>query len=129
MAQNQDGMTEKIKLKPYSGMLNINFGKRIGKRDEVLKDRSKVNELVELLNPIVRAFDGIAGEALDGIAGERVSMRVDLESLREAHILESGLPKLMNLDYQMSSHVFSYWSLMLCTNINLLCYLFVSCVL
>ncbi|XP_065862201.1 uncharacterized protein [Euphorbia lathyris] len=107
---------EKIKLKPYSGMLNIDFGKGIGKRDvyllnlpevqsvheilgvptvsarfgtspffwnwgmvamtsifpqEVLKDRSKVNELVELFDPVVRA--------LDGIAGERVSMRVDLE--------------------------------------------------
>lgn len=107
---------EKIKLKPYSGMLNIDFGKGIGKRDvyllnlpevrsaheilgiptvsarfgtspffwnwgmeamtsifpqEVLKDRSKVNELVQLFDPVVRA--------LDGIAGERVSMRVDLE--------------------------------------------------
>ncbi|KAK1278412.1 hypothetical protein QJS04_geneDACA003654 [Acorus gramineus] len=107
---------EKIKLKPYSGMLNIDFGKGIGKRDvyllnlpevrsaheilgvptvsarfgtapffwnwgmvaianlfpvEFLRDRSKVQELVELLDPIVRAFDGIAGE--------RVSMRVDLE--------------------------------------------------
>ncbi|WCJ36854.1 Saccharopine dehydrogenase [Euphorbia peplus] len=107
---------EKIKLKPYSGMINIDFGKGIGKRDvyllnlpevqsvhdilgvptvsarfgtspffwnwgmvamtsifpqEVLKDRSKVNELVELFDPVVRA--------LDGFAGERVSMRVDLE--------------------------------------------------
>ncbi|KAL6341816.1 hypothetical protein AAG906_038060 [Vitis piasezkii] len=107
---------EKIKLKPYSGMLNIDFGKGIGKRDvyllhlpevrsaheilgvptvsarfgtapffwnwgmeamtnllpvEFLRDRSKVQELVQLFDPIVRA--------MDGIAGERVSMRVDLE--------------------------------------------------
>ncbi|KAK1295377.1 hypothetical protein QJS10_CPA16g01134 [Acorus calamus] len=107
---------EKIKLKPYSGMLNIDFGKGIGKRDvyllnlpevrsaheilgvptvsarfgtapffwnwgmvaianlvpvEFLRDRSKVQQLVELVDPVVRAFDGIAGE--------RVSMRVDLE--------------------------------------------------
>jgi hypothetical protein len=27
---------EKIKLKPYSGMLNIDFGKGIGKRDVYL---------------------------------------------------------------------------------------------
>ncbi|CAK9187683.1 unnamed protein product [Ilex paraguariensis] len=107
---------EKIKMKPYSGMLNIDFGKGIGKRDvfllnlpevrsaheflgvpsvsarfgtapffwnwgmtamtnllpaDFLRDRSKVNRLVELFDPLVRA--------VDGIAGERVSMRVDLE--------------------------------------------------
>ncbi|CAN6443524.1 unnamed protein product [Victoria cruziana] len=107
---------KKIKLKPYSGMLNIDFGKGIGKRDvyllnlpevrssheilgvptvsarfgtapffwnwgmlaiaklvpmETLRDRSKVQQLVSLFDPFVRAFDGIAGE--------RVSMRVDLE--------------------------------------------------
>lgn len=107
---------EKIKLKPYSGMLNIDFGKGIGKRDvfllnlpevsstrkvlgvptvsarfgtapffwnwgmmamtsllppEFLRDRSKVQELVELFDPIVRV--------VDKIAGERVSMRVDLD--------------------------------------------------
>ncbi|PSS21618.1 Carboxynorspermidine synthase [Actinidia chinensis var. chinensis] len=107
---------EKIKLKPYSGMLNIDFGKGIGKRDvylldlpevtsahevlgvptvsarfgtspffwnwgmevmtnllpvEFLRDRSKVQNLVQLFDPVVRA--------VDGIAGERVSMRVDLE--------------------------------------------------
>ncbi|RVX20413.1 hypothetical protein CK203_004594 [Vitis vinifera] len=38
---------------------------------EFLRDRSKVQELVQLFDPIVRA--------MDGIAGERVSMRVDLE--------------------------------------------------
>ncbi|KAJ8770941.1 hypothetical protein K2173_022113 [Erythroxylum novogranatense] len=107
---------EKVKLKPYSGMLNIDFGKGIGKRDvyllnlpevqsayeilgiptvsarfgtapffwnwgmaaltsllppEVLRDRSKIQLLVKLVDPLVRA--------VDGIAGERVSMRVDLE--------------------------------------------------
>ncbi|KAL5567079.1 hypothetical protein UlMin_030243 [Ulmus minor] len=107
---------EKIKLKPYSGMLNIDFGRGIGKRDvyllnlpevrsaheflgiptvsarfgtapffwnwgmeamtsllppEFLRDRSKVQELVRMFDPVVRA--------VDGIAGERVSMRVDLE--------------------------------------------------
>ncbi|XP_018825478.1 uncharacterized protein LOC108994644 isoform X1 [Juglans regia] len=107
---------EMIKLKPYSGMLNIDFGKGIGKRDvyllnlpevrsvhevlgiptvsarfgtapfywnwgmaamtsllpaEFLRDRSKVQELVQLFDPLVRA--------VDRIAGERVSMRVDLE--------------------------------------------------
>ncbi|XP_058098667.1 uncharacterized protein LOC131243365 isoform X3 [Magnolia sinica] len=107
---------EKIKLKPYSGMLNIDFGKGIGKRDvyllnlpevksahevlgvptvsarfgtapffwnwgmeaianlvpvEFLRDKSKVQQLVQIFDPLVRA--------VDGIAGERVSMRVDLE--------------------------------------------------
>ncbi|XP_008449691.1 uncharacterized protein LOC103491489 isoform X1 [Cucumis melo] len=107
---------EKLKLKPYSGMLNIDFGKGIGKRDvfllnlpevrtaheilgvptvsarfgtapffwnwgmlaltnllplEYFRDRSKVQNLVQLFDPFVRAFDGLAGE--------RVSMRVDLE--------------------------------------------------
>ncbi|KAJ6795038.1 Uncharacterized protein M6B38_229020 [Iris pallida] len=107
---------EKIKLKPYSGMLNIDFGRGVGKKDvyllnlpevrsaheilgvptvsarfgtspffwnwgmeavvnfvpaESLRDRSKVQGLVKLFDPLVRAFDGIAGE--------RVSMRVELE--------------------------------------------------
>ncbi|KAI8573247.1 hypothetical protein RHMOL_Rhmol01G0263500 [Rhododendron molle] len=107
---------EKIKVKPYSGMRNIDFGKGIGKKDvyllnlpevrsaheilgvptvsarfgtapfywnwgmvamtnllpvELLRDRSKVQKLVELFDPVVRA--------VDEIAGERVSMRVDLE--------------------------------------------------
>lgn len=35
---------------------------------EYLRDRSKVREMVQLFDPIVRA--------VDGIAGERVSMRV-----------------------------------------------------
>eukprot|EP00268_Persea_americana_P029860 TRINITY_DN28862_c0_g1_i15.p1 TRINITY_DN28862_c0_g1~~TRINITY_DN28862_c0_g1_i15.p1 ORF type:complete len:139 (-),score=31.92 TRINITY_DN28862_c0_g1_i15:136-552(-) len=38
---------------------------------EFLRDRSKVQQLVQIFDPFVRAFDGIAGE--------RVSMRVDLE--------------------------------------------------
>ncbi|PPD72002.1 hypothetical protein GOBAR_DD31100 [Gossypium barbadense] len=107
---------QKIKLKPFTGMLNVDFGKGIGKRDvyllnlpevrsahevlevptvsarfgtapffwnwgmeamtnllpaEFLRDRSKVQQLVEWFDPLVRA--------VDGIAGERVSMRVDLE--------------------------------------------------
>lgn len=107
---------EKIKLKPYSGMLNIDFGQGIGKQDvfllnlpevrsihevlgvptvsarfgtapffwnwgmaamtyllpaETLRDRSKVQQLVQLFDPLVRA--------VDGIIGEKVSMRVDLD--------------------------------------------------
>ncbi|CAA6662148.1 unnamed protein product [Spirodela intermedia] len=107
---------EKIKLKPYTGMMNIDFGKGIGKRDvyllnlpevssthkvlgvptvsarfgtapffwnwgliavgnllpaEFLQDRSKVQKLVQIFDPIVRATDALVGE--------RVSMRVDLE--------------------------------------------------
>ncbi|XP_044478860.1 uncharacterized protein LOC123225048 [Mangifera indica] len=107
---------EKLKLKPYSGMLNVDFGKGIGRKDvfllnlpevrsaheilgvptvsarfgtapffwnlgmiamtkllppEYLRDRNKVQQLVQLFDPVVRAFDKIAGE--------RVSMRVDLE--------------------------------------------------
>ncbi|CAL9133480.1 unnamed protein product [Musa acuminata var. zebrina] len=107
---------EMIKMKPYSGVLNIDFGKGIGKRDvyllnlpevrstheilgvpnvsarfgtapffwnwgmqaianfvprEILRDRSKVQQLVQIFDPSVRA--------IDGIAGERVAIRVDLE--------------------------------------------------
>ncbi|KAL7151896.1 hypothetical protein ABFS83_04G061800 [Erythranthe nasuta] len=107
---------EKIKLRPYSGMLNIDFGLGIGKKDvfllnlpevrsihenlgvptvsarfgtapffwnwgmvamtyllpaETLRDRGKVEQLVQLFDPLVRA--------VDGFAGERVSMRVDLD--------------------------------------------------
>lgn len=107
---------KEVKLKPYTGMLNVDFGKGVRKRNvyllnlpevrsthevlgvptvsarfgtspffwnwgmealtyllpkEYLRDRSKVQQLVELLDPIVRAFDGFSGEC--------VSMRVDLE--------------------------------------------------
>uniref|UniRef100_A0A7C9AFB4 Saccharopine dehydrogenase-like C-terminal domain-containing protein n=1 Tax=Opuntia streptacantha TaxID=393608 RepID=A0A7C9AFB4_OPUST len=107
---------EKVKLKPYSGMLNVDFGEGVKKKDvfllnlpevrtahevldiptvsarfgtspffwnwamafmanllpqEFLRDRSKVQQLVDLFDPVVRA--------VDGIAGERVSMRVDLD--------------------------------------------------
>ncbi|KAI3968251.1 hypothetical protein MKX01_018554 [Papaver californicum] len=107
---------EKVKLKPYTGMLNVDFGKGIGKRNvyllnlpevrsthenlgvpsvsarfgtapffwnwgmeaitslvpgEMLRDKGKIQQLVQLFDPLVRA--------VDGIAGERVSMRVDLE--------------------------------------------------
>ncbi|KAF8706501.1 hypothetical protein HU200_030777 [Digitaria exilis] len=107
---------EEIKLKPYSGVLNIDFGKDVGKKNvyllnlpevksafkildvptvsarfgsdpffwnwgmhtfanflptESLRDKKKVSKLVEVIDPIVRTIDGIAGEC--------VSMRVDLE--------------------------------------------------
>ncbi|KAL6906055.1 hypothetical protein ACP4OV_003656 [Aristida adscensionis] len=79
---------EEIKLKPYSGALNIDFGKGVRKRNvyllnlpevksgfktlgEFLRDKSKVLKLVESIDPLVRAVDGITGEC--------VSMRVDLE--------------------------------------------------
>ncbi|CAO2204929.1 unnamed protein product [Urochloa humidicola] len=107
---------EEIKLKPYSGALNIDFGKGVRKKDvyllnlpevksafkilgvptvsarfgtapffwnwgmqafanflptEFLRDKNKLQKLVESVDPLVRA--------VDGIAGERVSMRVDLE--------------------------------------------------
>ncbi|KAF8656721.1 hypothetical protein HU200_060512 [Digitaria exilis] len=107
---------EEIKLKPYSGVLNIDFGKGVGKKNvyllnlpevksafkildvptvsarfgsdpffwnwgmrtfanflptESLRDKKKVSKLVEVIDPIVRTIDGIAGEC--------VSMRVDLE--------------------------------------------------
>ncbi|KAJ0229893.1 Sacchrp_dh_NADP domain-containing protein [Hirschfeldia incana] len=107
---------EKVKLKPYSGMINVDFGKGIRKRDvyllnlpevrsshevlgvptvsarfgtspffwnwgmeimtkllpaEVLRDRAKVQQMVDLFDPVVRATDSFSGE--------RVSMRVDLE--------------------------------------------------
>ncbi|GAB2277048.1 hypothetical protein Dimus_011757 [Dionaea muscipula] len=115
---------EKIKLKPYSGMLQVDFGKGIRKKDvyllnlpevssaheilgvptvsarfgtapffwnwgmaalvsllpqEFLRDRNKVEQLVELFDPLVRA--------VDVIAGERVSMRVDLECSNGRHTL------------------------------------------
>ncbi|KAF8664669.1 hypothetical protein HU200_054379 [Digitaria exilis] len=104
---------EEIKLKPYSGVLNIDFGKGVGKKNvyllnlpevksafkildvptvsarfgsdpffwnwgmhtfanflptESLRDKKKVSKLVEVIDPIVRTIDGIAGEC--------VSMRV-----------------------------------------------------
>ncbi|KAI5673725.1 hypothetical protein M9H77_14089 [Catharanthus roseus] len=107
---------EKIRLKPYSGMLSIDFGNGVGKKDvfllnlpevrsaheilgvptvsarfgtapffwnwgmeamtsllpaEFLQDRGKVQKLVKLFDPLVRA--------VDAFAGEKVSMRVDLE--------------------------------------------------
>ncbi|GJN07047.1 hypothetical protein PR202_ga24837 [Eleusine coracana subsp. coracana] len=107
---------EEMKLKPYSGVLNIDFGKGVRKKNvyllnlpevksafkilgvptvsarfgtapffwnwgmqafanflpvEFLRDKNKVQKLVQSVDPLVRA--------IDGIAGERVSMRVDLE--------------------------------------------------
>ncbi|KAL6906058.1 hypothetical protein ACP4OV_003659 [Aristida adscensionis] len=107
---------EEINLKPYSGEVNTDFGKGVGKKDayllnlpevksafkvlgvptvsarfgadpffwnwgmqactsllpvEYLKDKNKVPKLVEVVDPFVRAIDGIAGQC--------VSMRVDLD--------------------------------------------------
>lgn len=107
---------EEVSLKPYSGMINVDFGRGIRKRDvfllnlpevrsaheilgvptvsarfgtapffwnwgmsaianfvpvDFLRNRNKVQKLVQILDPFVRA--------VDGIAGERVSMRIDLE--------------------------------------------------
>nr|CAD1821959.1 unnamed protein product [Ananas comosus var. bracteatus] len=86
---------KQIKLKPYSGGLTIDFGKGVKKKDvyllnlpevrsaheilavvnflppDILRDKKKVQKLVELIDPLVRA--------IDGIAGQQVSMRVDLE--------------------------------------------------
>lgn len=115
---------EKIKVRPYSGMVNIDFGKGIGKKDvyllnlpevtsaheilgvptvsarfgtapffwnwamdamsrfvppELLRDRSKVQEMVRLFDPVVRA--------IDEIAGERVALRVDLECAGGQHTI------------------------------------------
>ncbi|XP_020576622.1 uncharacterized protein LOC110022149 isoform X1 [Phalaenopsis equestris] len=107
---------KEIKLNSYSGMLTVDFGKGVGKKDvyllnlpevrsahvilgvptvsarfgtspffwnwgmealasivpaSILRDKTKVQQLVQLFDPFVRA--------IDGIAGERVSMRVDLD--------------------------------------------------
>ncbi|KAK8954386.1 hypothetical protein KSP39_PZI002294 [Platanthera zijinensis] len=107
---------KEVRLKPYGGMLSIDFGKGVGRKDvfllnlpevksaheilgvptvsarfgtapffwnwgmeamvnfvpaNILRDKSKVQQLVRLFDPLVRA--------IDGIVGERVSMRVDLE--------------------------------------------------
>lgn len=107
---------KEIRAKPYSGVLDIDFGKGVGKRSvyllnlpevgsthevlgvptvsarfgtapffwnwamsavvnlapvEFLKDRSKVQKLVQLSDPLVRAIDRFSGELM--------SMRVDIE--------------------------------------------------
>ncbi|KAJ1420648.1 Saccharopine dehydrogenase, NADP binding domain [Sesbania bispinosa] len=52
---------EKIKLKPYSGMLNIDFGKGIGKRDVYLLNLPEVRSAHEILGvPTVSARFGTA---------------------------------------------------------------------
>ncbi|XP_030522668.2 uncharacterized protein LOC115735529 [Rhodamnia argentea] len=134
---------EEIKLKPYSGGLNIDFGKGIGKRDvfllnlpevrsaheilrvptvsarfgtapffwnwgmsamtnllppEYLRDRSKVQELVQLFDPIVRA--------VDGIAGERVSMRVDLECSDGRHTVSIFTHRRLSVSVGYSTAAF-----------------------
>ncbi|CAN6330472.1 unnamed protein product [Urochloa humidicola] len=115
---------EEIKLKPYSGVLNIDLGKGVGKKNvylmnlpevksafkflnvptvsarfgsdpfiwnwgmhtfanflptDILRDKSNVLKLVEVIDPIVRIIDGISGES--------VSMRVDLECSNGQNIL------------------------------------------
>ncbi|WJX51066.1 hypothetical protein P8452_37296 [Trifolium repens] len=135
---------EKIKLKPYSGMLKIDFGRGIGKRDvyllnlpevrsaheilgvpsvsarfgtepffwnwgmeamtkllpsEYLRDRSKVQRLVELFDPVVRA--------MDGIAGERVSMRVDLECSSGRHTVGIFSHKSLSVSVGISTAAFA----------------------
>jgi saccharopine dehydrogenase-like NADP-dependent oxidoreductase len=109
---------EEFRAKPYSGVLDIDFGKGVGKRSvyllnlpevgsthevlgvptvsarfgtapffwnwamsavvnlapvEFLKDRNKVQTLVQLSDPLVRAIDIFSGELM--------SMRVDLECM------------------------------------------------
>ncbi|CAJ2679745.1 unnamed protein product [Trifolium pratense] len=135
---------EKIKLKPYSGMLKIDFGRGIGKRDvyllnlpevrsaheilgvpsvsarfgtapffwnwgmvamtkllpsEYLRDRSKVQRLVELFDPVVRA--------MDGMAGERVSMRVDLECSSGRHTVGIFSHKSLSVSVGISTAAFA----------------------
>ncbi|KAK9154784.1 hypothetical protein Sjap_002264 [Stephania japonica] len=52
---------EKIKLKPYTGMLNIDFGKGIGKRDVYLLNLPEVRSAYEVLGvPTVSARFGTA---------------------------------------------------------------------
>ncbi|XP_057456753.1 uncharacterized protein LOC130747749 [Lotus japonicus] len=52
---------EKIKLKPYSGMLNVDFGKGIGKRDVYLLNLPEVRSAHEILGvPSVSARFGTA---------------------------------------------------------------------
>ncbi|XP_027909250.1 uncharacterized protein LOC114168572 isoform X1 [Vigna unguiculata] len=135
---------EKIRMKPYSAMLNIDFGKGIGKRDvyllnlpevssaheilgvptvsarfgtapffwnwgmeamttllplEFLRDRNKVQSLVQLFDPFVRA--------LDGIAGERVSMRVDLECASGRHTVGLFSHKRLSVSVGISTAAFA----------------------
>ncbi|KAG9454759.1 hypothetical protein H6P81_007663 [Aristolochia fimbriata] len=135
---------EKIKLKPYSGALNIDFGKGIGKRDvyllnlpevrsvhkvlavptvsarfgtspffwnwgmlavaslvpvEYLRDKSKVQQLVQIFDPLVRAFDGIAGE--------RVSMRVDLECSNGKNIVSIFSHRKLSVSVGTSTAAFA----------------------
>ncbi|KAL8140188.1 LOW QUALITY PROTEIN: hypothetical protein V2J09_006209 [Rumex salicifolius] len=134
----------KVKLKPYSGMLKVDFGKGIGKRDvyllnlpevrstheilgvptvsarfgtapffwnwgmevmtallppEFLRDRNKVENLVKLFDPVVRA--------VDGIAGERVSMRVDLECANGRSTLGIFSHKRLSVSVGVATAAFS----------------------
>ncbi|XP_021772130.1 uncharacterized protein LOC110736263 [Chenopodium quinoa] len=134
---------EKVKLKPYSGMLNVDFGKGINKRDvfllnlpevrsthevlgvptvsarfgtapffwnwgmaimtnllppDFLRDRTKVQQLVELFDPVVRA--------VDGIAGERVSMRVDLDCSNGRNTIGVFTHKSLSVSVGLSTAAF-----------------------
>lgn len=134
---------EKVKLKPYSGMLNINFGFGIGKKDvfllnlpevrsihevlgvptvsarfgtspffwnwgmvamtnllppEFLRDKSKVQQLVQVFDPLVRA--------VDGFAGEKVSMRVDLECSEGYHRIGIFSHKELSVSVGFSTSAF-----------------------
>ncbi|XP_071709356.1 uncharacterized protein [Rutidosis leptorrhynchoides] len=135
---------EKIKLRPYSGMVNIDFGKGIGKKDvyllnlpevtsthqilkvptvsarfgtapffwnwamdamtrfvpsEILRDRSKVQEMVRLFDPVVRV--------IDGYAGERVSLRVDLECSGGKHTVGVFSHKRLSVSVGYSTAAFA----------------------
>ncbi|XP_078445375.1 saccharopine dehydrogenase [Wolffia australiana] len=135
---------KKMKLKPYSGMMKIDFGKGIGKRDvylfnlpevssthkvlgvpsvsarfgtapffwnwgmiafgkllpaEFLQDRNKVQRLVQIFDPIVRATDSIVGE--------RVSMRVDLECSNERTTVGIFSHKKLSVSVGMSTAAFA----------------------
>nr|XP_043628149.1 uncharacterized protein LOC122599667 [Erigeron canadensis] len=135
---------EKIKLRPYSGMVNIDFGRGIGKKDvyllnlpevtsthqilevptvsarfgtapffwnwamdamtrfipsEVLRDRSKVQEMVRLFDPVVRV--------IDGYAGERVSLRVDLECSGGRHTIGIFTHKRLSVSVGYSTAAFA----------------------
>eukprot|EP00252_Welwitschia_mirabilis_P006956 TRINITY_DN17922_c0_g1_i3.p1 TRINITY_DN17922_c0_g1~~TRINITY_DN17922_c0_g1_i3.p1 ORF type:complete len:326 (-),score=58.88 TRINITY_DN17922_c0_g1_i3:26-1003(-) len=82
---------KRIQAKPYSGVIDMDFGKGVGKRPvyllnlpevgsayEILgvpttffNDRKKVQTFANVLYPLVRAIDGIVGELM--------SIRVDLD--------------------------------------------------
>ncbi|KAI4386236.1 hypothetical protein MLD38_004184 [Melastoma candidum] len=66
---------------------------------EYLRDRSKVQQLVQLFDPIVRA--------IDGIAGERVSIRVDLECSDGRHTLAIFSHRRLSVSVGFSTAAFA----------------------